>query len=51
VNYEEKMYAAGKIPGGFKKREGRPGDDATLTARLIDRHFTRSVHFFFIVHC
>ncbi|HEH2556296.1 TPA: polyribonucleotide nucleotidyltransferase [Staphylococcus aureus] len=37
VNYEEKMYAAGKIPGGFKKREGRPGDDATLTARLIDR--------------
>ncbi|WP_059776593.1 polyribonucleotide nucleotidyltransferase [Staphylococcus haemolyticus] len=37
VNYEEKMYAAGKIPGGFKKREGRPGDEATLTARLIDR--------------
>ncbi|MDU3265141.1 MAG: polyribonucleotide nucleotidyltransferase, partial [Staphylococcus sp.] len=34
---EEKMYAAGKIPGGFKKREGRPGDEATLTARLIDR--------------
>ncbi|GAB0237148.1 polyribonucleotide nucleotidyltransferase [Staphylococcus pseudintermedius] len=31
------MYAAGKIPGGFKKREGRPGDEATLTARLIDR--------------
>ena len=30
------MYAAGKIPGGFKKREGRPSDDATLTARLID---------------
>ena len=37
VNYEEKMYAAGKIPGGFKKREGRPRDEATLTARLIDR--------------
>ncbi|ELJ9339647.1 polyribonucleotide nucleotidyltransferase [Staphylococcus pseudintermedius] len=37
VNYEKKMYAAGKIPGGFKKREGRPGDEATLTARLIDR--------------
>lgn len=37
VNYEEKMYATGKIPGGFKKREGRPGDEATLTARLIDR--------------
>ncbi|MBF7017260.1 polyribonucleotide nucleotidyltransferase [Staphylococcus durrellii] len=37
VNFEEKMYAAGKIPGGFKKREGRPSDDATLTARLIDR--------------
>ncbi|MGT2925264.1 polyribonucleotide nucleotidyltransferase [Streptococcus caviae] len=37
VNYEEKMYAAGKIPGGFNKREGRPSTDATLTARLIDR--------------
>ncbi|WP_145471234.1 polyribonucleotide nucleotidyltransferase [Staphylococcus pettenkoferi] len=37
VNFEEKMYAAGKIPGGFKKREGRPSDEATLTARLIDR--------------
>ncbi|MHD0397866.1 polyribonucleotide nucleotidyltransferase [Staphylococcus simulans] len=37
VNFEEKMYAAGKIPGGFKKREGRPADEATLTARLIDR--------------
>ncbi|MDR1568422.1 MAG: polyribonucleotide nucleotidyltransferase [Streptococcaceae bacterium] len=37
VNYEEKMYAAGKIPGGFLKREGRPSTDATLTARLIDR--------------
>ncbi|MFR5260008.1 MAG: polyribonucleotide nucleotidyltransferase, partial [Streptococcus salivarius] len=37
VNYEEKMYAAGKFPGGFNKREGRPSMDATLTARLIDR--------------
>ena len=31
------MYAAGKFPGGFNKREGRPSTDATLTARLIDR--------------
>ena len=37
INYEEKMYAVGKIPGGFIKREGRPSTDATLTARLIDR--------------
>lgn len=37
VNYDEKMYAAGKIPGGFIKREGRPSEHATLTARLIDR--------------
>ena len=37
VNYEEKMYAAGKFPGGFNKREGRPTTDATLIARLIDR--------------
>ncbi|KZK37988.1 Polyribonucleotide nucleotidyltransferase [Lactococcus cremoris] len=37
VNYEEKMYAAGKFPGGFNKREARPSTDATLTARLIDR--------------
>lgn len=37
VNYEEKLYAAGKIPGGFLKREGRPSEHATLTARLIDR--------------
>ena len=37
VNYEEKMYAAGKFPGGFMKREGRPSTAATLTARLIDR--------------
>ena len=37
VDFEEKMYAVGKIPGGFKKREGRPGDKAILTSRLIDR--------------
>ncbi len=36
-DYEEKMYSAGKIPGGFIKREGRPSEHATLTARLIDR--------------
>ena len=37
VDYEEKLYAVGKIPGGFKKREGRPTDQAILTSRLIDR--------------
>ncbi len=37
VDYEEKMYSVGKIPGGFKKREGRAADKAILTARLIDR--------------
>ncbi len=37
VNYEEKMYAVGKIPGGFIKREGRPSENATIAARLIDR--------------
>ena len=37
VDYDEKMYAIGKIPGGFKKREGRASDKAILTARLIDR--------------
>lgn len=37
VDYEEKMYAVGKIPGGFIKREGRPSEKATLSARLIDR--------------
>lgn len=36
-DYEEKYYAAGKIPGGFNKREGRPGTNAILTSRLIDR--------------
>ncbi|MEW5946281.1 MAG: polyribonucleotide nucleotidyltransferase [bacterium] len=37
VDFEEKLYAAGKIPGGFIKREGRPSEFATVTARLIDR--------------
>ncbi len=37
VDYEEKLYAVGKIPGSFKRREGRPADKAILTSRLIDR--------------
>ena len=37
VNYQEKLYSVGKIPGGFIKREGRPSDAATLAARMIDR--------------
>ena len=37
VDYEEKMYSVGKIPGGFKKREGRASDKAILVSRLIDR--------------
>lgn len=37
VNYQEKSYAAGKIPGGFNKREGRPSESETLTSRLMDR--------------
>ena len=37
VNYQEKAYAAGKIPGGFFKREGRPSEKETLVSRLIDR--------------
>ena len=37
VNYEERLYAVGKIPGGFIKREGRPSEQAILTSRLIDR--------------
>lgn len=37
VDYEEKMYAVGKMPGGFLRREGRPGNSAILNARLIDR--------------
>src|SRR4051795_2955811 len=37
VEFEEKMYAAGKIPGGFVKREGRPTENAILTARVTDR--------------
>ena len=37
VNYQERTYAAGRIPGGFLKREGRPYEGETLIARLIDR--------------
>ena len=37
VNYQEKTFAGGKIPGGFFKREGRPSEKETLTSRLIDR--------------
>ena len=37
INYQEKLYSVGKIPGGFIKREGRPTDQAILAARLIDR--------------
>ena len=37
VEYEEKMYAVGKIPGGFNKREGKASENAVLTARVIDR--------------
>ncbi len=37
VEYEEKMYAAGKMPGGFNKREGKPSENAILTSRVIDR--------------
>src|SRR3984957_7970479 len=37
VNYQEKAFAAGRIPGGYLKREGRPSDRETLTSRLIDR--------------
>ncbi len=37
VNYQEKTFAAGKIPGGYFKREGRPTENETLTSRLIDR--------------
>ena len=37
INYEERLYSVGKIPGGFIKREGKPSDAATLAARLIDR--------------
>src|SRR4051795_10930068 len=37
VNYQEKSFAAGKIPGGFFKREGRPSESETLISRLIDR--------------
>src|SRR5258708_20522725 len=41
IDVEERMYAAGKIPGGFFKREGRASERATLTARMIDRAIRR----------
>ena len=41
VEYREKTYAAGKIPGGFLKREGRPSDKEILAARLVDRSIRR----------
>lgn len=48
VDYEERLYSVGKIPGGFMKREGRPGEKAVLAARLIDRPlrplFPKSLH-------
>ena len=37
VDFEEKMYAVGKIPGGFNKREGKPSEHAILTSRVIDK--------------
>ena len=37
VDYEERMYAVGKVPGGWGRREGRPGEAAILAARMIDR--------------
>ena len=43
VDYREKTYAAGKIPGGFFKREARPAEKETLTSRLIDRPIPPSV--------
>src|SRR5947208_9060982 len=42
VDVEERMYAAGKIPGGFFRREGRPSETAILTTRLIDRPLRRT---------
>ena len=42
VDYQEKTYAAGKIPGGFFKREGRPTEKEVLTSRQIDRPFRRA---------
>ena len=43
VNYQEKYYAAGKIPGGYFKREARPTDNETLISRLIDRPIRPSI--------
>ena len=47
VDYEEKLYSVGKIPGGYIKREGKPSEKAILTSRVIDRpirpHFSRQI--------
>ena len=51
VNYEEKCMRAGKFPGGFMKREGRPSTDATLTARLIDRSIVRCLRKVSVMKC
>ena len=48
---KKKMYAAGKFPGGFMKREGRPSTDATLTARLIDRQSALCLRKVFVMKC
>ena len=44
VDYIEKTYAAGRIPGGFFKREGKPSEKETLTSRLIDRPLLSLIH-------
>ena len=44
VDVEERMYAVGKIPGSFFRREGRPSEDAILTCRLIDRPLLSLIH-------
>jgi polyribonucleotide nucleotidyltransferase len=45
IDYEERLYAAGKIPGGFIRREGRPSQEATLASRLTDRPKSSSPSF------
>ena len=44
VEFEEKMYAVGKIPGGFNKREGKASENAILTSRVIDRPMLSLIH-------
>ena len=43
VEFEEKLYAVGKIPGGFNRREGKASENAVLTARVIDRPIASAV--------